>query len=84
MNTLIAYDKDNFIIKSFISNNYSTLEDADEVFQNFENYKVGISFDDSLDLPNLLKYKVIEIDNITQEIKRVDLLNALNEIETNI
>lgn len=81
MNILIAYDIDTYIIKSFIANNYSTLEDADEIFQNFENYKVGISFDNSLDLSNLLKYKIVEVDETTQEIKKIDLLNILDEIQ---
>lgn len=81
MNILIAYDKETYIIKSFIANDYSTLADAEEIFQNFPECDTGISFDNSLDLPNLLKYKVVEINESTREIIKIDLLDVLDEIQ---
>lgn len=57
MNTFIAYDKDTYQILGFISNNYTTIEETSEVFQNFENYEVKkIEFE----IPNnFSKYKVV-------------------------
>lgn len=57
MNTYIAYDKDTFQILGFISNDYTTIEETAEVFQNFENYEVKQT---QLEIPsNFSDYKVV-------------------------
>ena len=40
MRKFIAYDKDTYRILGFISNDYTSIEETNEVFKNFENYGV--------------------------------------------
>lgn len=40
MRKFIAYDKDTYRILGFISNDYTSIEETNEVFKNFENYEV--------------------------------------------
>lgn len=57
MNTYIAYDKNTYQILGFIKNNYTTIEETAEVFQNYENYEVIRT---NLEMPNLFSnYKVV-------------------------
>lgn len=61
MKTFIAYDKDTFKILGFIRNDYSKLEDVDEVFQNFENYEI---VETDVEMPeNFYNLKVIIREN---------------------
>lgn len=57
MNTYIAYDKDTKQVLGFITNDYTTIEEAAEVFQNFENYEIAKI---EIELPqDFSDYKVI-------------------------
>lgn len=55
--TFIAYNKDSLKILGFIKNNYTTLDETKEVFNNFENYEVART---DLEIPNFFSnYKVV-------------------------
>jgi hypothetical protein len=59
--TFIAYDKNNFNILCFITNDYSTIYDAKEVFSGFENYEI---VETNITVPNdFAKYKVVFDEN---------------------
>lgn len=57
MNTYVAYDKKSFRILGFIRNDYTSLEEAKDVFENFENHEVAKTL---LELPySFSNYKAI-------------------------
>ena len=69
-NTFIAYDKDNFRILAFIQNNYTKIEDTEEIFQNFENYEVVQT---NIKVPsNYSNYMVILEDGNLKEIQELE------------
>lgn len=70
MKTYIAYDKDTFQILGFISNNYTKLEETEEIFQNFENYEV---IETNLKMPSDFdNYKLIIENGICIKIEKID------------
>lgn len=76
MNTYIAYNKSTFQILGFISNDYTTIEETAEVFQNFENYDVKKT---ELEIPSdFSSYKVIITDNEITGFEKIE-----REEETN-
>ena len=60
MNTYIAYDTDTHQILGFISNNYTTIEETAEVFQNFQNYDV---IQTDMDIPSVFDNYKVKIEN---------------------
>lgn len=76
MNTYVAYDKNTFQILGFIRNDYTTLEETKEVFQNFENYEVKKT---NLEVPNFFSdYKVVLEDNEIAVFEKMEVRNEDN------